>query len=82
MDHYCDEFEIERGSISVPKALLINEKEFKIDHSAENFMIDTFSLYHPFINFFLFLRGVAFLMFNEHPVLEYLTQELFHMLCF
>ena len=52
----------------MPKALLINEKEFKIDHSAENFMIDTFSLYHPFINFFYFCVVLLFSMFNQHPV--------------
>ena len=52
----------------MPKALLINEKGFKIDHSAENFMIDTFSLYHPFINFFYFCVVLLFSMFNQHPV--------------
>lgn len=52
----------------MPKALLINEKEFKIDHSAGNFMIDTFSLYHPFINFFYFCVVLLFSMFNQHPV--------------
>ena len=48
--------------------LYINEKEFKIDHSAENFMIDTFSLYHPFVNFFYFCVVLLFSMFNQHPV--------------
>lgn len=52
----------------MPKALSINEKEFKIDHSAENFMIDTFSLYHPFVNFFYFCVVLLFSMFNQHPV--------------
>ena len=31
-------------------------------------MIDTFSLYHPFINFFYFCVVLLFSMFNQHPV--------------
>lgn len=31
-------------------------------------MIDTFSLYHPFVNFFIFCVVLLFSMFNQHPV--------------
>ena len=31
-------------------------------------MIDTFSLYHPFVNFFYFCVVLLFSMFNQHPV--------------